>query len=138
MGVKLHAMPITGLAILLLAWAAASKGKPSVQVTAEKDSETVRWTKLVDGTSNSYSDTTSYIKYRTGPHTITHLTMVCRVRMIWDKCFTLSAGQTYDARIDYKHRVVLITGQLEGNLGPTTTFKNDAINVTYEEESVPK
>jgi len=124
--------------ILLLAFSALAKNKGEAeQVTAEKDSETVQWTKFVDGDSHTYSDTTSFIRYRTGPHTITHLTMVCKVRFRWDKCFNLFAGQTYDARIDYKHKEVFITGQMEGNLGPITTFKNQAVNVTYEEEKIP-
>ncbi len=128
----------TGMLILFFACAALAKDKADkVQVTAEKDSETARWSKLKDGTEHFYSDTTSYIKYRTGPHTITHLTMVCKVRWKWDKCFNLAAGQTYDAHIDYKRKEVSITGQMEGNLGPITTFKNQAINVTYEEEKNP-
>jgi hypothetical protein len=108
-----------------------------VQVTAEKDSKTVSWSELIDGTEHFYSDTTSFIKYRTGPHTIAHLTMVCKVRWKWDKCFNLTAGQTYDAHIDYKHKEVLIIGQLEGNLGPIKSFKNQATNVDYEEEKSP-
>jgi hypothetical protein len=129
-------MRLARLLILLCACAALlAKDRPErVQIIAEKDSETVRWSKLIDGTEHFYSDTTSYIKYRTGPHTITHLTMVCKVRWKWDKCFNLSAGQTYDAHIDYKHKEVSITGQMEGNLGPIATFKNQAINVAYEEE----
>lgn len=114
--------------------ALAKKTGDVEQVIAEKDSETHEWTKLVDGTSHTYSDTTSYIKYRTGPHTIAHVTMVCKVRWKWDKCFTLFAGTTYEAHIDYKHKEVSITGQLEGNLGPVTSFKNQAVNVEYEEE----
>ncbi|MGA2095962.1 MAG: hypothetical protein ABSH39_06655 [Candidatus Acidiferrum sp.] len=121
--------------VLLSASGALSKKKGDAeQVIAEKDSETVQWTKFIDGDSHTYSDTTSYIKYRTGPHTIAHLTMVCKVRWKWDKCFKLFAGTTYEANIDYKHKEVSITGQMEGNLGPVTTFKSQAINVEYEEE----
>jgi hypothetical protein len=124
-----------GVLILLCACAVSAKDKGElVKVTAEKDSSTKTWTRLVDGDEKTYSDTTSFIKYRTGPHTITHLTMVCKVRWRWDKCYKLSANQDYDAQIDYKKKEVFITGQMEGNLGPTTTFKNQATNVVYEEE----
>jgi len=124
-----------GVLLLLCASIVVAKEKGEVvKVTAEKDSAINLWTTIVDGSSRTYSDTTSFIKYRTGPHTITHLTMVCKVRWRWDKCYKLSANQDYDAQIDYKKKEVFITGQMEGNLGPTTTFKNQAMNVVYEEE----
>jgi hypothetical protein len=129
-------MKINALIVLLSALSVVPSHKDLVdtKVTAEKDSSVNSWTKLVDGTSHEYSDTTSYVKYRTGPHTITHLTMVCSIRWKWDHCYPLVAGQEYDAKIDYKKKEVTITAQINGNLRPATTFKNQATNVEYEEE----
>jgi len=132
----MRTMRLIGIFILLFSCATSAKDKSNAEkVIAEKDSETVQWTEFVNGDSHTYSDTTSFIKYRTGPHTTTHLTMVCKMRWVWDKCFNLFAGQTYDARFDYKHKEIFIMGQLEGNLKPLTTFKNRAINIVYEEEN---
>ncbi len=124
------------LAAALLTVPGFSKGKPeSTKVVAEKDSEVKQSVAIVDGNTRVVSHVTSFVAYRTGPHTIAHVTMSCTERFIWDRCFTLYAGQTYDALIDYKHREVSIVGQLDGNLGAMKSFKNKAINVVYEEES---
>jgi hypothetical protein len=126
----------TSLLLGLLLGQSAAKDKPSkyeTTVAADKNGTVVDSQYVTNGDSHVRRLFTNYISYKfKGEGETIHLTVTCEEDWKWNRCFALSAGESYHALFEFHNGhgddFVQLTGQPGGNLTKPVTTKNRIVN----------